>query len=398
LGDENTQPDDGKGDENTYYDEDKHRKVRLRTILLTTVPTFIVFLVINIFVISIPNSVILYFDGTDSKYSTLEGTLSILSSNEGLKNTLHLSLTSGKANLLISSSNLYDTKSNDSIKSNEITFDSQVSLPLNNVSSNPKDINIKVNGNHVGTFQGALNIVSQNTTSIPIIVDVKPNFTKVAIWAINGIVASVVALNIAGYWFLERKHHKTKQQISKFLKYFYFLSAEREEIKDIEIEIPHTMLEPSLSRIVCILEDSNPNYAFNELKNLEHSYCEIYNLESLKKIKNRSLASLKTTPFAKTNHRFKKNLNSLLSYKTDFSLRKYSTTSIIEKNVISGIIGVAFGIIIGFIPLLQNDYIISLRAMGITDYLILFGLGVGIGNLNEGISKIWEKPKGIEEK
>jgi hypothetical protein len=59
---------------------------------------------------------------------------------------------------------------------------------------------------------------------------------------------------------------------------------------------------------------------------------------------------------------------------------------------------VAFGIIIGFIPLLQNDYIISLRAMGLTDYLILFGLGVGIGNLNEGISKIWEKPKGIEEK
>jgi hypothetical protein len=36
--------------------------------------------------------------------------------------------------------------------------------------------------------------------------------------------------------------------------------------------------------------------------------------------------------------------------------------------------------------------------MGLTDYLILFGLGVGIGNLNEGISKIWEKPKGIEEK
>jgi hypothetical protein len=55
--------------------------------------------------------------------------------------------------------------------------------------------------------------------------------------------------------------------------------------------------------------------------------------------------------------------------------------------------GISAGIIIGFIPLVQNDYVSSLRGMELTDYNILFGLGVGIGNLNEAISKIWEKPK-----
>jgi uncharacterized membrane protein HdeD (DUF308 family) len=117
-------------------------------------------------------------------------------------------------------------------------------------------------------------------------------------------------------------------------------------------------------------------------------------IESEKK----SLGELKSTPNTNLNFDFEKNRNRILSNSTDFSLRRYTTTSIIEKNVISGIIGVVFGIIIGFIPFVQSDYVSSIRALGPTEYLILFGLGIGIGNLNEGISKIWEKPKDSEEK
>jgi hypothetical protein len=64
---------------------------------------------------------------------------------------------------------------------------------------------------------------------------------------------------------------------------------------------------------------------------------------------------------------------------------------------VAGITGVAFGLIVGFIPLLQSDYINGLRQLEFTDYMILFGLGVGIGNLNEAISKIWEKSKNGEK-
>jgi hypothetical protein len=294
---------------------------------------------------------------------------------------------------------LYNIKSNNSIESNEITFEKQVILSINNVSSNPKDVNVVIKGDKVGLFQGTLNVVSQNSTFIPIAVDIKPDFTKVAIWAINGIVASVVALNAVGYWFLERRHHKTKEGISEFLRYLYYY-IEKPNLQE-KANIGYTGIVTSLDRIICILEDSNPNFAHREFKNLMHSYCKIYNLKSLKshiESEKKSLGELKSTPNTNLNFDFEKNRNRILSNSTDFSLRRYTTTSIIEKNVISGIIGVVFGIIIGFIPFVQSDYVSSIRALGPTEYLILFGLGIGIGNLNEGISKIWEKPKDSEEK
>jgi hypothetical protein len=87
----------------------------------------------------------------------------------------------------------------------------------------------------------------------------------------------------------------------------------------------------------------------------------------------------------------------LRSPEVAFNVRKYATPVIVEKNVVAGITGTAFGIIVGFIPLLEQDVITGITEVGLSEILILFGLGVGIGALNEAIAKIWETAKNEDE-
>jgi hypothetical protein len=87
----------------------------------------------------------------------------------------------------------------------------------------------------------------------------------------------------------------------------------------------------------------------------------------------------------------------LRSPEVAFNVRKYATPVIVEKNVVAGITGAAFGIIVGFIPLLEQDVITGITEVGLSEILILFGLGVGIGALNEAIAKIWETAKNEDE-
>jgi hypothetical protein len=77
--------------------------------------------------------------------------------------------------------------------------------------------------------------------------------------------------------------------------------------------------------------------------------------------------------------------------------RKYGTSTIVEKNIVAGITGMAFGIIVGFIPLLEQDLVTSITEIGLSERLILFGIGIGIGGLNEAIAKIWETAKSENE-
>jgi thiamine transporter ThiT len=69
----------------------------------------------------------------------------------------------------------------------------------------------------------------------------------------------------------------------------------------------------------------------------------------------------------------------------------------ILRNIVSGVTGVTFGLIVGVIPLLDSGYLAELSQLEFYDYLVLFILGIGIGNLHEAIAKIWEKPNEEEE-
>jgi hypothetical protein len=76
----------------------------------------------------------------------------------------------------------------------------------------------------------------------------------------------------------------------------------------------------------------------------------------------------------------------------NFSLKKYiKLPKVAEKNIVSGFVSIMFGLLVGFILFLQTDYITSLTTIGFAEGTILFLMGVGIGNLNEGIGKIWER-------
>lgn len=64
---------------------------------------------------------------------------------------------------------------------------------------------------------------------------------------------------------------------------------------------------------------------------------------------------------------------------------------ILRKNIISSFASITFGLIIGFLPFLQGGFASDVTAIGIQEALVLFLIGIGIGNLNDGISKLWER-------
>src|SRR5439155_26596815 len=110
------------------------------------------------------------------------------------------------------------------------------------------------------------------------------------------------------------------------------------------------------------LKESRPNSAYKELTNLRRAHSGIYRQQNVNNIRQREAQNslMQMVPNQDQN-----NHNEILALincpETDFSLKKYTTTSVIEKNIVAGITGVAFGIVVGFIPLIQSDYINNLR-------------------------------------
>jgi hypothetical protein len=312
---------------------------------------------------SIPNSVYFSFDEGGSKSSILIGILNLIISNENSRNILHVSTVDGSANLSISSFNLFEIGSNRAMTSDQVTFNGQALLSMKNVSASPQDVIVSVNRNDAGLFRGTLKIVSENSTFIPITIDVKPDFLKIAMLVVDGLALTVGIWNVTGYVFLDRKHEEIRQRIPE-------ISASVKNIPEGQSQPQKQRDEKSVERIKSLLANSDPDRAYPEFLNLNHTYPRVKEVTSLE------------SPNIDISHK-----------KYNFSLREYTKPHIIEKNIVSGITAIAFGLIVGFIPLMQNDFINGLRALDFTDYLVLFLLGVGIGNLNEAISKIWETQK-----
>jgi hypothetical protein len=362
---------------------------KLRVIAIFTVPIFVFFLLLNLWANMFPNTVDLTFDAPSSKYSILKGKLSLTISNDGSKNTVHASVLDGKSNIKISASQLFETKSTQIIKSDDVTFNNSPLLSITNLSAIPQDINVIIKSNDTGLFHGTLNILSENSTYIPISVDMKPDFVKIAIFVANGLASSVVILNVIGYVFLDRKQEKTKKDSTEFTKYLSMTNRDlgfgAEELASIR---------RSLDSVLSKLKQSKPDSAYAEFSSLKNNFYKIYAPENVNDINWRDRNQILNFGVAPQNQQeYIEIKNNLANQETNFSLKKYTTTTVIEKNIVAGITGVAFGLIIGFIPLLQSDYIDALRQMEFSDYLILFGLGVGVGNLHEAVSKIWEKSK-----
>jgi hypothetical protein len=371
-------------------------------ITVFTLPIFVILLVINILIFNTPSIINLSFSSDQATESIFEGKLNLVISNEkeSSEKILQMDTLYGNTDFNISSSNLFETNSNKFINSSQIKFNQHNPLLLKNISfANPKVVKVAINTNDPGLYHGNLFITNNaNKTSVPITVDVKPNLYKVAIWIIDGIGLSVVTLNVIGYLFLDRRVEQAKQSALNFIGGLYLTQNE-----GIANRIRNTDVSRRLEGIVDKLGKSRIHLVEKELKRLEIEYGDITASENTDTIPdfinnlNLDTGNVQNDEFtANRLYTYDKLLNRILDSK--FSLKDYTTTGIIEKNVVSGFTAVAFGLIVGFIPIMQTDYINNLREIGLTDELILIGLGIGVGNLNEAVSKIWEKTGDSDDK
>jgi hypothetical protein len=300
---------------------------------------------------------------------------------------MHIEARDNITNLNISSSDLYEDSSQQIISSDKIVINDSTSLFLINLSSTTQSVKVKIeiNGEQPGLYRGGFRVTAtdQNATIIPVKIDIKPNFYKVVIWVIDGIALSVMAWNLIGYLFLERRFMQTGNKTRNVLT-----NMSPEEVVNVG---------PSMEKIVSKLERSKPNAARREYVKLRDSLpndniiSQIYSKTIQSPLNIRLGQAVDEERIGKVKGDWDNRLQNVMTRK--FSLRDYTTKPVILKNVISGLTGVVFGLVVGFIPLLDGGFITNLRDIGQFDILILFGLGIGIGNLNETISKIWERPE-----
>ena len=78
-------------------------------------------------------------------------------------------------------------------------------------------------------------------------------------------------------------------------------------------------------------------------------------------------------------------------HESNFSIWKYLNHDIVIKNIAFDVGAIFVGIIAGLATTLQQDYIGGLREIQSIDYLILFGIGIGIDNIKQILSKYVDK-------
>jgi hypothetical protein len=71
----------------------------------------------------------------------------------------------------------------------------------------------------------------------------------------------------------------------------------------------------------------------------------------------------------------------------DYLQKRYSTKAGAGRIAFVDIVSVAFGVGVGFIALLNNDYVTSIRLITLEVIIVLFGIGLGIGSIKELVDK-----------
>jgi hypothetical protein len=181
---------------------------------------------------------------------------------------------------------------------------------------------------------------------------------------------------------LNRQTEQLKSNATDFINKIY-----RSSTQAIVDKITNAQLKQSLESICTKLKQSELMSARRELETLQILHPEV-------KVQN--IDTLFDYIHMLGGHGNQTDYNGLINNfdNIKFSLKNYiKLPNVVEKNIISGFISIMFGLTVGFILLLQSDYITNLTTIGSTEAIILFLMGVGIGNLNEGIGMLWEREK-----
>lgn len=350
------------------------------TLIVSLLPTFIVLLGITLYVYyNSPNLATLSFDNAITSY-LFEGKL-ISTDRENTLKVLPIDKQYDNIETYISSSNLTEAGIKNAIPSSNVKFNNSILLPLRNLSTSrgPQEVNVTISSENTGLYHGTIQITDRNNKSfVPIIINVKPNLNKIIILVVDGVVFSIVVWNMLGYIFLNNRMEKSKSRAKAFINKSYH------QLANGLVNAPITDFDEPLASIRKKLANSDIVSAERELEALELAHPNVQNDPNMNNPLNFAAA-------AKA-HQVDYNQEIGVFDDINFSLTKYVKLSkVAEKNIISGFVSVMFGLLVGFILFLQTDYITNLTTIGITEGIILFLMGVGVGNLNEGIGKLWER-------
>lgn len=108
-----------------------------------------------------------------------------------------------------------------------------------------------------------------------------------------------------------------------------------------------------------------------------------------KKVVKKKLVPIKLQTNSLHNGALAENMVARVKYEriNDYLHQRYSTKAGAGRIAFVDIVSVAFGVGVGFIGLLNNDYVTSLRLITLEVIIVLFGIGLGIGSIKELVDK-----------
>jgi hypothetical protein len=360
--------------------------------------TFLVILTAQVY--NLPNSTFLFFGDDSSTFSLEGGNVNLIVTNlpDTPKKVLHIEAPDGVSGFNIFSIGLFDDGTGSEINSTQISFNNKNPLVIEKIEPNDvTDIDVIIDSKNAGLYLGNFQIsINGNVSAIPITFEVKSNPALVFVWILNGIAVSVGALNFIGYYFLVKEQNAiVAEAASKANEVDGYLT-------DPMIRENLPAIADHLTSTVAKLQQSKPRYAKEDLMRV-NTLVKGGRIVSPRGLLDSNVTGKKgeqaqTTqgmgnPQVEISEKYetiiRKN-EQILNKGVDFKLRNYTTSNIVEKKIVSGITGIAFGIVVGFMPLVGGDFVSNIRTIGLVELFTLLGFGIAVGSLNETIGKIWE--------
>jgi hypothetical protein len=184
-------------------------------------------IILTTFAHGLPNSGSLLF-GEDSSTASLEdGKVNLVITNQpgtSLK-IIHFEALEEVNGFEISSLGLFDVEAGAKIGSEQILFNG--SNPFSSKKIEPNSvatINFNASNENPGLYRGNfIVIMNGNSTLVPTTYEVKFNHWLIYVWVFNGIVVSVAALNLIGYYFLVKEQDAVRlaaaSKINELIEY-----------------------------------------------------------------------------------------------------------------------------------------------------------------------------------
>jgi hypothetical protein len=158
-----------------------------------------------------PNNYTLTFNG-DLTHSDGPITLVVDNNNKGNIKKIIIYGSSNSGESKISVSHLMD-ESHLAIRSTEIKFNNKKSeLQLNNLTGEPKIVNVSIENIPPGEYSGALIFSGNPIASVPIKVATEPLIIRALLWVLVGILLSVILWELIHYLTYQQHEHTYKQQ------------------------------------------------------------------------------------------------------------------------------------------------------------------------------------------